>query len=86
MGDLNDDPISPSVMQCAQCQRETRRRTTRRSIIIRGLIYIRKELELLPTRMHGGLFDQIIIIGGWLDNGQTGFFLLPGRISSIRHL
>ena len=79
MGDLNDDPISPSVMRVLNAK-------GRVDDILPGDLYnpwvelYKKGLGTLAYQDAWGLFDQIIINSSWLDKNQTGFFYYQQHI------
>jgi hypothetical protein len=73
MGDLNDDPDSPSITEVLQAK------TTIRETKAGGLFnpwsdLYKKGIGTLANRDSWGLFDQIILSNGWLNRHQTGLF------------
>jgi hypothetical protein len=79
MGDLNDDPISPSVMQVLNAKGKIHE-------IASGGLYnpwvelYKRGIGTLAYQDAWGLFDQIIINHSWLDKVQAGFFYYQSHI------
>ena len=73
MGDLNDDPISPSVTRVLNAKEK-------QDDVKRGGLYnpwidmYKKGIGTLAYQDAWGLFDQIIISQAWLPKNQDGFF------------
>lgn len=73
MGDLNDDPISPSITKVIKAK-------SRIEDVKPGDIYnpwtdfYKKGIGTLAYQDAWGLFDQIMLSGGWLDKAQNGYF------------
>jgi len=73
MGDLNDDPVSPSLTEVLKAKAEAG------NVKPRGLFnpwigLYKKGIGTLAYQDVWGLFDQIIISYLWLDKEQQGFF------------
>ena len=73
MGDLNDDPISPSVARVLGAKGKMS------DVKESGLFnpwadFYRRGIGTLAYQDSWGLFDQIIISQAWLDKGQKGYF------------
>jgi hypothetical protein len=72
MGDLNDDPVSPSVAQVLDAK-------GKKSKVRSGDLYnpmwefFRKGMGSNAYRDAWSLFDQIIVSDNWLDPSQSGF-------------
>lgn len=72
MGDLNDDPISPSLTKVLKTKSDT-------SKIKPGDIYnpyhdfYKNGLGTSPYQDAWGLFDQALVSSAWLDKKQSGF-------------
>ncbi len=79
MGDLNDDPVSPSVTDVLQAKSKQKEVTP-------GGLYnpwwdlYKKGIGTLAYQDAWGLFDQIIISYPWLDKQQNGFFFYQRHI------
>ena len=79
MGDLNDDPISPSVAHVLDAKGN-------RDVVLPGGLYnpwidlYKKGIGTLAYQDAWGLFDQIIINYAWLDKNQHGFFYYQQHI------
>lgn len=73
MGDLNDDPVSPSIAKVLQAQAHI-------DDVQPGGLYnpwtelYKKGIGTLAYQDAWGLFDQIIISAAWLNKNQDGFF------------
>jgi endonuclease/exonuclease/phosphatase family metal-dependent hydrolase len=79
MGDLNDDPISPSVTKILGAKENI-------SDVKTGELYnpwidmYKKGIGTLAYQDAWGLFDQIMINSSWLDKNQQGFFYYQAHI------
>ncbi len=79
MGDLNDDPISPSVTQVIGAKSDIKQ-------ISRGGMYnpwvgfYNEGIGTLAYNDAWNLFDQILMSSGWLDKNQKGFFYKDAHI------
>ncbi|GMV78755.1 MAG: endonuclease [Chitinophagaceae bacterium] len=73
MGDLNDDPISPSVAEVLKAKAKIK--DVRKGGLFNpwGNMY-KKGFGTLAYQDAWGLFDQIIISYPWLDTEQSGFY------------
>lgn len=73
MGDLNDDPISPSLTKVLKAQGKL-------SDVKPGGIFnpwmdmYRRGIGTLAYQDAWGLFDQIVVSSGWLPKDQKGYF------------
>lgn len=73
MGDLNDDPISPSLTEVLKAKAKIKE-------VKPGGLYnpwvdmYKKGFGTLAYQDAWGLFDQIVISYPWLDKEQSGFF------------
>lgn len=79
MGDLNDDPVSPSIIEVLKARGK--------EIEVKpGGLYnpwmdlYKKGIGTLAYQDAWGLFDQIIISHAWLNKQQEGFFFLRAHI------
>ena len=79
MGDLNDDPISPSVMRVLNAKGKI-------DEVMPGGLYnpwvelYKRGIGTLAYQDAWGLFDQIIVNYSWLDKNQKGFFYYQQHI------
>jgi hypothetical protein len=79
MGDLNDDPVSPSVTQVLAAKGNIE------SVRFGGLYnpwleMYKRGIGTLAYQDAWGLFDQIIISYAWLNKNQQGFFYYQPHI------
>lgn len=72
MGDLNDDPISPSVTQVLKAKGNAED-VKAPEMFNPWVSYYKKGIGTLAYQDSWGLFDQIILSAGWLDKSQKGF-------------
>ena len=73
MGDLNDDPISPSVAKVLGAKgNETKVKPT--ELFNPWVEMYKKGIGTLAYQDAWGLFDQIIISGNWLAKDQPGYY------------
>lgn len=73
MGDLNDDPISPSVAKVLNAKGSTK------NMGATGLFnpwwdMYKRGIGTLAYQDAWGLFDQIIVSGNWLPKEQVGYY------------
>ncbi len=79
MGDLNDDPVSPSITKVLGAKGNIEK-------IRPGELYnpwidlYKKGIGTLAYQDAWGLFDQIMINYAWLDKSQSGFFYYQPHI------
>ena len=79
MGDLNDDPVSPSVTKVLGAKANMEE-------VKPGELYnpwinmYKKGMGTLAYQDAWGLFDQIMITYSWLDKNQTGYFFYQQHI------
>jgi len=81
MGDLNDDPVSPSVTKVIGATGE-KSEVQRGKMFNPWMAYYKEGVGTLAYNDAWNLFDQIIISSGWLNKNQTGFFFKEARIFS----
>lgn len=75
MGDLNDDPISPSVAKVLNAK--GKEKDVKPGGLFNPWINMyKKGLGTLAYQDSWGLFDQIIISDGWLNKEQPGYFFV----------
>jgi len=85
MGDLNDDPISPSVTKVLGAKGKIS------DVKPGGLFnpwveFYKNGNGTLAYQDAWGLFDQVIISEGWLDKTQSGYFFLRANIFNRQFL
>lgn len=78
MGDLNDDPISPSVTKVLQAKGKTDVKAP--EMYNPWVEFYKKGIGTLAYQDAWGLFDQIILSPGWLPKEQTGYFYQKATI------
>lgn len=79
MGDLNDDPISPSVVKVLKANGvEKKVKTT--DLFNPWWEMYKKGIGTLAYQDAWGLFDQIIVSGNWLPKDQKGYFYQKASI------
>lgn len=79
MGDLNDDPTSPSVTAVLNAKGKVK------DVAAGGLYnpwadFLKRGIGTLAYNDSWNLFDQIIISSGWLNKEQSGFFFKDAHI------
>lgn len=79
MGDLNDDPVSPSVRQILRAERKERK------AIQTGMFnpmydFYRKGVGTVAWNDAWNLFDQILISDAWLPKDQEGYFFYKAGV------
>jgi len=79
MGDLNDDPVSPSLTKILG----TKGRPA--DVKVRGLFnpwvdFYKKGIGTLAYQDAWGLFDQVVFSQPWLDKEQKGYFFYRANI------
>jgi hypothetical protein len=85
MGDLNDDPVSPSVAKILNAKDRTEE-------VMKGGLYnpwsdlYRKGIGTLAYQDAWGLFDQILITYPWINKKQEGFFYYQPHIFNKEYL
>jgi hypothetical protein len=85
MGDLNDDPVSPSVTHVLNAKENI-------NAIQPGGLYnpwadlYKKGIGTLAYNDAWGLFDQIIISSAWLDKNQSGYFFYQPHIFNKEYM
>lgn len=73
MGDLNDDPISPSVTKVLGAGHNAEK-TTPTGLFNPWHEMYKRGIGTLAYQDAWGLFDQVIISGTWLPKDQPGYF------------
>jgi hypothetical protein len=79
MGDLNDDPISPSLTKVLKCKPSIAE-TSAGQLYNPWVEMYKQGYGTLAYQDAWGLFDQIIIGHKWLDKKQDGFFFMRQHI------
>ncbi len=74
MGDLNDDPVSPSVVKVLRANGD-KTKLQQGEMYNPWLDYYKKGIGTLAYNDAWNLFDQIIVSQAWLNKKQDGFFL-----------
>lgn len=85
MGDLNDDPVSPSITKVLAAKGKMS------DVKTAGLFnpwadFYRRGIGTLAYQDAWGLFDQIIISQAWLNKEQTGYFFFKAYIFNRQFL
>jgi hypothetical protein len=73
MGDLNDDPISPSITNVLQAKGNSKQ-VKPTELYNPWYDMYQQGHGTSPYQDAWGLFDQILCSGTWLDKNQTGYF------------
>ena len=79
MGDLNDDPDSPSITRALQAK-GNRYTLTGTDLFNPWAELYSKGIGTLGNRDSWGLFDQIIVSRAWLDKNQAGLYFHDQQI------
>ncbi len=74
MGDLNDDPVSPSVAKVLKSSGE-KEKIKQSELYNPWVNYYKEGIGTLAYNDAWNLFDQIIVSEAFLPKSQTGFFL-----------
>lgn len=81
MGDLNDDPVSPSVVNVIGAKPD-KESVKPGNMYNPWTAYYKQGIGTLAYNDAWNLFDQIIISAGWLDKKQSGLFFKDAKIFS----
>jgi hypothetical protein len=81
MGDLNDDPVDPSVAVVLGAKGD-RTQVSKGGLFNPWLDYYKKGIGTLAYNDSWNLFDQIIVSAGLLDRSQGGYFFHKAEIFS----
>lgn len=73
MGDLNDDPISPSITKVLNAKGDINK-VTASGLYNPWVDMYKKGIGTLAYQDAWGLFDQVIISAGWLHKDLPGYF------------
>lgn len=79
MGDLNDDPVSPSVTEVLGAKGKIEE-VGPAGLYNPWMQFYKKGIGTLAYQDSWGLFDQIIISGAWLNKDQKGFYFQKATI------
>lgn len=79
MGDLNDDPISPSVTKTLGAKGKMKDVKTS-DLYNPWVDFYKRGIGTLAYQDAWGLFDQIIVSGQWLNKEQNGYFYYRANI------
>lgn len=79
MGDLNDDPVSPSVTKVLNAKGDIRK-VKKYGLYNPWVDLYKKGIGTLAFQDAWGIFDQIIISKPWLDKKQAGFFFYQPHV------
>lgn len=85
MGDLNDDPISPSVTKVLGAKGKMSD-VKKSGLFNPWYDFYRRGIGTLAYQDSWGLFDQIIISEAWLSKEQKGYFFLKANIFNKQFL
>lgn len=85
MGDLNDDPVSPSIVETLQAK-ATPEETKPGGIYNPWIKMYRQGIGTLAYQDSWGLFDQIMMSSGWLNKDQPGAYFLKQFIFNKDYL
>ncbi len=81
MGDLNDDPVSASVVNVIGA-RGDQKEVKRGGMFNPWVAFYKDGIGTLAYNDSWNLFDQIMVSSGWLDRNQSGFFYKDAHIFS----
>ncbi len=79
MGDLNDDPISPSLTKVLNAKGKTKDVQTS-GLYNPWVDFYKKGIGTSPYQDAWGLFDQIVISEAFLPKAQSGYFYFGAHI------
>lgn len=79
MGDLNDDPTSPSVTKHLRATGQSNK-LKEGDLFNPFYSYYKKGIGTLAYNDSWNLFDQIMVSQAWLDKNQKGFFFQKAEI------
>jgi len=85
MGDLNDDPISPSVTKVLGAKGKMSD-VKKSGLFNPWYDFYRRGIGTLAYQDSWGLFDQIIISEAWLSKEQKGYFFFKANIFNKQFL
>lgn len=79
MGDLNDDPISPSITKVLKAKFKIENISSS-DLYNPWFDFYRKGIGTLAYQDAWGLFDQIMMSGAWIKKDQKGYFYQKATI------
>jgi hypothetical protein len=85
MGDLNDDPVSPSITRVLQAK-EKYEEVRPGGLYNPWVDMYKKGIGTLAYQDAWGLFDQIILSYSWLDKKQAGLFYYQQHIFNKEYM
>jgi endonuclease/exonuclease/phosphatase family metal-dependent hydrolase len=85
MGDLNDDPISPSLTKVLGAKGDVAD-VQPGDLYNPWVILYKKGIGTLAYQDAWGLFDQIVISYPWLDKNQNGYFFYQQKIFNKQYM
>lgn len=85
MGDLNDDPTSPSVAEVIGAVGE-KEKVKEGGMYNPWADFLAKGIGTLAYNDSWNLFDQIILSYGFMDNSQKGYFFKQARIFNKQYM
>jgi hypothetical protein len=72
MGDLNDDPVSPSLTKVLGCKADPEK-TKSNELFNPWVDNYKKGIGTSPYQDAWGLFDQVLFSGAWINKEQEGY-------------
>jgi hypothetical protein len=72
MGDLNDDPVSPSLTKVLGCKADPEK-TKSYELFNPWVDNYKKGIGTSPYQDAWGLFDQVLFSGAWINKDQEGY-------------
>lgn len=85
MGDLNDDPISPSLTKVIGAKAKIKD-VERTGMYNPWVDFYKRGIGTLAYQDAWGLFDQIVISHGWLDKDQQGYHFYKAHIYNPEYM
>ncbi|HMO33258.1 MAG TPA: endonuclease/exonuclease/phosphatase [Lacibacter sp.] len=85
MGDLNDDPISPSLVEVLRARGKVAE-VKPGGLFNPWMDLYKKGIGTLAYQDAWGLFDQILVSHAWLDKKQDGFFFYQQHIFNKEYM
>lgn len=85
MGDLNDDPVSPSVTEVIGAKGK-KEEVKPAGMYNPWVDFYKNGIGTLAYNDAWNLFDQIIVSYGWLDKNQPGFFYKDAHIFNRQYM
>lgn len=85
MGDLNDDPVSPSVKEILNAKRK-QKEVPKRGLYNPMWDYYRKGYGTLAYRDAWSLFDQVILTKGFIHRKTKGYKYYKAKVHNKKYL